>query len=563
MARDGLAVLAQDDFSAGAFPSFPRDAIPLNGLEDAVNALISDAGLPYRRGGSSYQSNAALGGGARLLWDGILAPGPRTVWAYDQGSGNMALYTLDSDDVTPYDTTVFVSGGFFQKPAVIQGMLVIGGSNPLIYAGSRGGPGIAIGNVTATQNSPTVTGTALDTKYAAGQLFSVDGTSWYAISAVASGSLTLATNFREATVTTTGQRADTAFGAIPKAATIYLTVAGKLLAMSGDSIWESDPNNPFSFQSTNLVQVPAGVTILGAEALRGDALIFTTAGIYLLSNVGLALTDLDGNLQQRLDVVNRDLILWSWAGVVNWGAGLIVPATDGVWLMDGISSPARITGGFDLLYRSYVAAGYKTGYATVFNNHYLLPILDSNNGFVDALVCRLTPTNRGTAYGWTRLAGDGAQMAGFATRIASGATRTPYLLGAHRSNARICRLPYFEETNATDADGTAHVCTLVTREFSLRNAVRNLFKRLKVHYELTDPGTSNPTLSAEYAEDSASYTSMGTAAEAAITAPANFTASGATQRTYGIRFRLQTANAASRFLLHALEVFVRPNERQS
>jgi hypothetical protein len=53
----GLTKDVQGDFSGGSFPSYLRDEIPESALEDALNCLIDDNGLPYLRGGSSFLSS--------------------------------------------------------------------------------------------------------------------------------------------------------------------------------------------------------------------------------------------------------------------------------------------------------------------------------------------------------------------------------------------------------------------------------------------------------------------------------------------------------------------------
>jgi hypothetical protein len=68
-------------------------------------------------------------------------------------------------------------------------------------------------------------------------------------------------------------------------------------------------------------------------ALGDDVLVFTTAGLYVLGNIAYDLTDAAGNLQQTLRRMTPDLILWGDAGIASWGNELIVPATDGVWLV--------------------------------------------------------------------------------------------------------------------------------------------------------------------------------------------------------------------------------------
>lgn len=554
----GLGTIPQDDFSAGAFPGMARDEVPTNGFEDGINCLIDDDGLPYRRGGSSYKSNGNFSSGNRFIWDGYLAPGQRTLIASATKFG-----VLDSDDATVID---LANGGLAQplKAAAIEGLLFLPGGK--LYGGARLQSSGSIGNVGVTLASQTVTGANFNTNARAGQLFTTDSVHYYAIEEVTNdNTIKLAVPFREATNASIAASVGP-FAAAPKIADIYLAISNRILACINDRVYESVVGDSMDFTADEYHQLAGGTRILGAEASRDVAIIFTTAGVWAISGTAFDLTDADGNPQQRLEQISRDLILWSWAGIATWGNSLVVPAVDGVWLVDSVSAPSRITGGMATKYRSYVDAGYHTGFATVFNNHYFLPVLDSNNAFVDLLSCRLVPTRRGrgtTAFGWTRHDGDGANMIGITVRAASTTARNPYLIGGHRGNGRICKLSYFTETAATaaDADGSAHVWEFVTREFITGGLVENFIKKLRARFELVDSAAVNPTLSAAWAEGDDAYEALsGAAPEADLTDDPYPWKVGKTRRA--IHFRLRSAGAAAKCRLHSLELFVRPSARR-
>lgn len=538
-----------------------RDEVPTNGFENGINCLIDDDGLPYRRGGSSHKSNAGFGtGGLRFLWDGYLSPGQRTIFAT---SGKFGV--LDADDATPVDLG---NGGLsvVAKAASVGGLLVFPGGQ--LYGGSRStAVGYNTGTADATLGSDAVVGhgTAWLANAVPGQLFVFNGRYSVIKSVDSDTAITLTEPFLGATAAGGGYAIQN-FGTAPKVADIYLAISNRLLACVDNRIYESVIGDPQDFPGDEYLELPGGVRILGAEASRDVAIIFTTAGVWAISGTAFDLTDADGNPQQRLEQITRDLILWSWAGIATWGNSLVVPGVDGVWLVDSVSAPQRITGGMAAKYKSYVDAGHHTGFATVFNGHYFLPILDSSNAFVDLLSCRLTPTRRGRGlptFGWTRHDNDGAHMVGVTVRTATAVARQPYLIGGHLTTGRVEKLSYFSETAATasDADGTAHVWELVTREYFTGGLVENFVKKLRARYELVDSGAVNPTLSAAWAEGDDAYSALtGAAPEADLTDDPYPWKVSKTRRA--IHFRLRSAGAAAKCRLHSLELFVRPSARR-
>ena len=340
-------------------------------------------------------------------------------------------------------------------------------------------------------------------------------------------------------------------GSLSQVATIYFVAGNRLIACDGDRAYESNIGDPNTFTADEYQRVPAGAQILGGEGIRDTGLLFTTAGVWAIGNLAFRLTDANGSMQQRFEQVSRDLIVWSWPGITQWGTRLIVPAVDGVWLVDSISAPERITTGLDELYRSYVDAGHHTGIAAVFNNHYFLPILDSSNALIDLLVCRLAPTRRGHAFGWTRFSGDGATVSALAVRAATTTARQPALLGAHRTNGRVLRLPY-HIPSATDADASAFQMELVSRQWFSGNLVKNFVAKIRARI------ASTGTTAAAWQEEDGGWTSLSPdAAAATLTGePAKWNV-GKLRRA--IRFRLRSSGP---FVLHSLEVFIRQSGRQ-
>ena len=59
------------------------------------------------------------------------------------------------------------------------------------------------------------------------------------------------------------------------------------------------------FTSTDYWKIPGGGRGIAVATVRDRALLFSTAGLYMLSNLALDLTDPSGNIQQRLEQVRH------------------------------------------------------------------------------------------------------------------------------------------------------------------------------------------------------------------------------------------------------------------
>lgn len=290
----------------------------------------------------------------------------------------------------------------------------------------------------------------------------------------------------------------TAVTAAAVLAPYYAVVANRLLAASGSRVQFSVIGNPTKFEATDYHELPGGIEILGVEGLRSSAAVFTTAGVWVISGLARNLTDELGNVQQSLDLYSQDLVLWGSGGIAAWEGGLVVPGTEAVYLLSlGVSSEkaqsfVRISDPIVDLYQEYVREGYAPGQATVFNNHYLLPIVGPG-GVIDLLVARLdAPIGRTSARPWSHLAGAGSKVAALATRVVSGFSRTPELIGAlyAASDSRPVTLSYLRPTanSERDHDGSVPGWSITTRAYPTGNNVTNTVTKLKVRYQLAGAG---------------------------------------------------------------------------
>jgi hypothetical protein len=290
------------------------------------------------------------------------------------------------------------------------------------------------------------------------------------------------------------------------AATAYAAVGNRLLA--GESARVDVSNIPategeaLKWTATNYLTIPEGGTIIGMIGWRTVAMVFTTAGIWLIGGLSHAeIVDTSGNVQWSQDRYSADAILWAQAGLAAWKGGLVVPCHDDVWLTTlGVTSeksaPFRaISGPIRQLYRSYVNSGYAPGGASVFNGHYFLPILNGAE-VVDMLVCRLEGVNEaGRAdFAWTHLNGSGAKMA--ATTPTVSPSEGP-LLGAGEGTApKVWKLEYLTPLTAPekDADEGEVGFSLTTRSIETGNLVPNTIAKARLTYRLTGPSDATKVL---------------------------------------------------------------------
>lgn len=352
-------------------------------------------------------------------------------------------------------------------------------------------------------------------------------------------------------------------GTAAKTADFYAAVAGRLLAAKDDRIDFSAIKDPTSFASDDFHKLPGGVKILGLEALRTSAVVFTTAGIWVIGNLDQNLTDDAGNVQQRLDHYSTDLVLWGDSGIAGWSGSLVVPARDGVWLMSlGVTSEAvrafeRISQPIDRLYRDYVAQGCRPGQAAIFRGHYILPIL-SGQTVVDTLVCRIDRPVRidgQTVRPWTHLKGYGAQVP-----VVAVARRTPdeRLLGG--GDHKLMELKWFQPSAAStvDADGSAHAWDITTRDYATGGLNLNTVLRMRATYELA--GADDPTISAfvGVGHDPSEVLTEQLVGEAPVDEDGLVPHSWpVVRRCRHVRFRLVCEDAVERLRLQAVEVLTR------
>jgi hypothetical protein len=579
-----LASLAQLDFSSGMWRSVARHLIPADGAYDLKNVLLTEEGSPYRRGGAGLVSTAPFGAsGLTLVWDGFLVPGQRTLTANSSDFG-----TLDAAEAP-----VNLGGSGVGGPArcsELGGIVFVDGG--AMWAGSRLTAGYSTGTVSVTNGSAVVegSGTDWDPSVDAGMLFKRGSERSYVVKSRDSDTqITLSEPYEGVT----GSGIAYSLSPIATAAAPYKSSA--IYAVAGDRLWAladrkaefSEPGKPHSFLTDDNHEFPEGSQLLGGAGLGDRLLAFSTNGVWQVSGLAYDLTDAFGNVQHRVERVYPDLILASREGITGWSGRLVVPCTDHIYLLDGVSAPEALTRSISELYRDYIERGFKVGGCATFQSHLFAPILSGSNTVEDLLVCRLDRAQQspvGTVFPWTRLDGWGGDMSCFTVRSGgAAAARDPQLLAAStRTESRVANCtPFFgpDLDNKNDPDNSTPELDIVSRDVATGNGRNeNTVRRIRVRYELKDAASDDPTLTAYWSDGEVDLTGIflwgqnwgsdwaepdegewktleGSAPEDEGREPFVWHVN---KRVRYIRFRFRSSSPTTKLVLRTLEMFVRP-----
>lgn len=491
-------ILTQSDWSYGIFED---RAGPANSAYDLVNALISDAGRPFRRGGCSYLSTSDAGETLHGLASVHIAKG-HTVLTW----GDTGLYELDGTLAPVQAGAVTVDPPGRGERLEVMGEAVLwlpGGASSgrvTAWAGSAKAANYVTGTVAVTANSETVTGTG--TAWLAnvdagmilrvGAIGSVTGTA--IVKSVDSDTqITLTRPWAWEAGTGIAYALDPFRNVGAPAAGEPLTgkavVAGRLLVGSGNRVFFTRPGI-LDFQTGDFHEMPSGAQVLGIAGLGpSTAVVFTTAGIFTISGLAYDPIDDSGNIQHEVSQGARDLVLWGDQGIAGYSGALVIPALDDVYLLT--PEPVPVSEGIRSSYRSYVKAGHRPGTAAVYRGHYMLPIVDSSGVIVDHLVCRL---DRGRA--WTRFNQKAGTVAA-ASKVGEDEPALYGLTGQRVSDLTGCFTP--EAANKQDP-GVVHSFSLESRAFDLAaGGAKGHVSKVRVRYVLTDAASDDPRLVVVYA----------------------------------------------------------------
>lgn len=580
-----LARVVQEDFAAGMVRSVAPHLIPENGVYDAVNSLTRDDGSLERRGGSTYLPPADFGvaGGLTFLWEGPLAAGKRTVIA------NAVNFGVVSEDGSAFIDLGFSGLDHPARAIELNGALFIDSGH--MYAGSLKSTPYATGTVQVTNGSKSVvgSGTTWNTLVDAGMFFEAQGhaRSYIVEEIVDTTHLTLRDEYQGSGGS--GKTYELAhFRQAPFAGEGFAALADRLIWWQGGKLFFTHSGDWGTHDETDYHELFGGPTILGAHHLRDSLLVFASNGVWVISGMAYDLTDDFGTPQHRLEHAHPELIVWRKEGIAAWENALIVPMIDGLWLLDGISTPRRLTDSLGPFYTDYVEQGYRLGLATVTRNHYMVPVLGSTDDedpeadeLIDFLVCRLnrpTEFRAGVLFPWTRFNGFGAHLGAVAQRYDED-TREPEIVGAHREVPRLVQLHYFEpDEGATDADGSEYPWEPVTRDFATGKLNTNLVRRVRARYELdqgdirlaegdgrrvegvTEWGLFDWGGADWFDPSEGEWRSVAGAAPPAATGRVPYAWRVNRHRRF-MRLRLRSSGSPMRLVLRSLELFIRPSAK--
>ena len=496
----------QEGFEAGVFHDTADYLIPDRGLRDLTDAFVEKDGAAIERGGTEYLSGAALDTSLRWVADHYFDVGQRTIFASADNFGvldadDSTVINLGSDGLTHPATSALI-------PDEAGGpLLFIGGG--YIYAGSRKAAPYNTGTISTTQGSTTVTGagTTWNTLVDAGMLLQVGNERVYRVASITdTTTLELAEPYEGSTgagkvytlhnlykITTADPYPDADFYGVCVNRLIW---AERNLIHAAEQQQPHQLTAPIGGEDIPLTHaLPEGVRITGFGTVGQSLLAFTTQGIWKLDGLAFDIVDTSGANQHTLSRYSGEHILWHANGIASWEDALVVPCVDGIFLIDGVSEPLRISHPVDEDVMTYVDRIYRCGQAVVYRGHYLLPVYSGSSSARAKMVCRINRPIRiqgQTVHPWSFFERHAKQVVAYAVRVGE-TTREPKLIGAVlSSDARLVECNYFDPgiDHEQDANGDIPTLDLISRAYATGNNTRNMVRNGRTRYELVsdDPG---------------------------------------------------------------------------
>ena len=491
--------VVQEDFAGGSTIGNARYLIPDHSVYSLENMLADEDGSVFARGGVETKSENRTESRGEFIWEGLVGPGVRTLIADDEG-----WYVLDEDD----KTLVRIADGGLAKPRVaaeLSGYLFIG--EGWIYGGSRKASQ-TVGSVTVTTGQKTVGVANADTIIDAGMIFNVGQARVYRVESVTSSTVVLSDPYEGTSGTYTGYFHGiykiTASDPYPTAYW-YATIQNRMFATEGDKpnvIKMSKLNsplpplaNPHVWDEFDYHEVADGGEVIGARGIGNLMLVFATNGLWVLTGTGQQIvSESTGTPQHTFAALDRSLVLKELVGVASWENMLVVPAMDGVFLVDGISTPRKISAAIESNWQEQIKVR-NLGIAVTFHNYYVLPIFKPSGQRSDdpaTLLCRLDLAaldgRRAAKFGWSYMEGIGSMMAGYVWRSRD----TGVLLSLERlrdasDGAALCdaSMVFASEhpDNAYDQDGSIFYPAMVTRDMETGGLTENVIRKLRLARE--------------------------------------------------------------------------------
>jgi hypothetical protein len=362
------------------------------------------------------------------------------------------------------------------------------------------------------------------------------------------------------------------------AAVNYQAIGGRLVSIEGRDVRTSggaDPVtgavDPFFFDGNNVHTFAD--SIVGTAVQSDRLLVFTEKDVRAISGLALDVVDPSGTPLHSVQHV-ADLQLWGQGGLASWKDALIALCLDGVWALDLISAPTRLSRSIDPLIRDMLDranprvqdAGYvrAPGQAAVYRDHFFMPVatIRTGHGPVDysarMLVCDLgspIQTAIGAVFPWVEFTGDAACRA-----VAR--AKTFDLVGGGVSGRAFDLTTVFVPDVLADDESASQVLEIFTRGFTLARGNLNLARRLRLRYDL---GLGSA------AADVAVYVENGTGetlldSDGAVGQPDGVGFREVWPVAYRgqfAQFRIRAGGDLTGFALRGVEVWLRPSGRTS
>jgi hypothetical protein len=339
------------------------------------------------------------------------------------------------------------------------------------------------------------------------------------------------------------------------------SIAGRLVVGAGNRLAFSPSGTPDVFVADDFHELPGGTTIMGLFAIQDTLLVFTDFGLWSVTNMAYDLTDAAGNIQQSLSLLVPGLSLGAEAGLCGWQGRVVAACVDRVCFVSLDNAPVTISDSIASLYSEYARFGVPGG-MKVFNDTLFLPMLTNSGDVREVLTCRLNRPVRGrqTYYPWTEFDGHAGQQSMFDFYVSPFG---PMLLGAG-TDGRLNDLSEifnaFDYSGGGDADGTAPLFELETRDFPTGQGQPNHLKRIRLRY--TAQGTAPPNVQAAYSTDPlhATWADLNTTA---LTMPGEdplawWLPQVPRARYARVRVRVQDTDL-TRLIVHRVDLSVRPS----
>jgi hypothetical protein len=597
----GDSTFEQSDWGAGIYRG--RRAPP-GTVFDAVNVLVDDEGQMFKRGGGTYMDSSAFDpmrnleaayypavNAARLTFFGLTTLPSGRLWAAPTvGTGIIPNVIRTNMPTTPIPGRPASIGGVSVFPIGPDGKMLLYGGTLRALGGyqtsaSTGltASGAANTTILTVSAGPSLAGIAsvgmIVRQLATGLvnvIQSVDSATQLTVSTPwpdggVSGEFGLygAVDTRD-----TSQIAAASVFPFPvMGAETFVASAGagspRLLVGFANRLYESDPGDGFraaAWDVNRYHELPSNAEIVGLEGAGDHVLVFTTAGTWIIDNLSLDVVDDNGNVQQQVQLLSGDMVLWGDRGIGAWTRNVIVPARDDIYLISADGGIDTISRAIRPLYRSYVAAGYVPGRAAVHRGHYFLPIMGrgaSTDTAIDLLVCRLDrpfDSAAGLLRPWTRWSGHGAGMF-FAT--VSSSTAASRLVAVSRPDAivgkRLIDLTgALNQTGpATDANATTPTFTVESTDDDLGAGIRpNTVEKVRYVYETTG-GTPVVSVSSAVGPEGATYTAATLKRGGGASNGTDYSAWRVGRKAERMRFRFECASQVTSLILRRREVIVR------